>query len=64
MKMIGHVTSSYWSENSGRSIAMALVADGRAMMGKTLHMPMPNGVIEVEVCSPVFFDEKGGRLNG
>jgi sarcosine oxidase subunit alpha len=43
---------------------MALVADGRAMMGKTLHMPMPNGVIEVEVCSPVFFDEKGGRLNG
>jgi sarcosine oxidase subunit alpha len=64
MKMIGHVTSSYWSENCGRSIAMAVVADGRAMMGKTLHVPMPSGVIEVEVCSPVFFDEKGGRLNG
>jgi sarcosine oxidase subunit alpha len=64
MKMLGHVTSSYWSENCGRSIAMALVADGRAMMGKTLHVPMPTGVIEVEVCSPVFFDEKGGRLNG
>jgi sarcosine oxidase subunit alpha len=64
MKMIGHVTSSYWSENCGRSIAMALVADGRAKMGKTLHVPMPNGVVEVEVCSPVFFDEKGGRLNG
>lgn len=26
MKMIGHVTSSYWSENCGRSIALALVA--------------------------------------
>jgi sarcosine oxidase subunit alpha len=64
MKMIGHVTSSYWSENCGRSIAMALVADGRARMGETLHVPMPDRAIEVEVCSPVFFDEKGGRLNG
>ena len=43
---------------------MALIVDGRAAMGKTLHVPMPDRVIEVEVCSPVFFDEKGGRLNG
>ena len=64
MKMIGHVTSSYWSENCGRSIAMGLVIDGRARMGETLFVPMPSGVIEVEICSPVFFDEKGGRLNG
>ena len=64
MKMIGHVTSSYWSENCGRSIAMALVVDGRSRMGETLFVPMPGGVIEVEICSPVFFDEKGGRLNG
>ena len=64
MKMIGHVTSSYWSENCGRSIAMALVVDGRSRMGETLFVPMPSGVIEVEICPPVFFDEKGGRLNG
>ncbi len=64
MTMIGHVTSSYWSENCGRSIAMALLVDGRARMGETLFVPMPGGTIEVEVCSPVFFDEKGGRLNG
>ena len=64
MKMIGHVTSSYWSENCGRSIAMGLVVDGRARMGETLFVPMPGGTIEVEICSPVFFDEKGGRLNG
>ena len=30
MKMIGHVTSSYWSENCGRSIALALVASAAA----------------------------------
>jgi sarcosine oxidase subunit alpha len=64
MKMIGHVTSSYWSENCGRSIAMALIEDGRARMGETLYVPMPEGVIEAVVTKPVFFDEKGERLNG
>lgn len=64
MKMIGHVTSSYWSQNCGRSIALALVADGRERMGQTLHVPMPGRSIEVEVSGTVFFDEAGGRLNG
>jgi len=26
--------------------------------------PVRDGAVEVEVCSPVFFDEKGGNLNG
>ena len=64
MKMIGHVTSSYWSENCGRSIAMALVENGRGRIGETLFLPMPDGVIEATVTKPVFFDEKGDRLNG
>ena len=64
MKMLGHVTSSYWSENAGRSIAMALVAGGRGMMGKTLYVPMPDRVIEVEVSDTVFIDKEGGRLHG
>ena len=64
MKMIGHVCSSYWSENCGRSIALALVQDGRSLMGRTLFVPMPDHVIEVEVTSPVFFDEKGERVHG
>ncbi|CAN7299596.1 sarcosine oxidase subunit alpha [Phyllobacterium sp. LjRoot231] len=64
MTMIGHVTSSYWSENCGCSIALALVIDGTKRLGETLYVPMPNGVIEVEVTGTVFFDEKGERLNG
>ena len=64
MKMIGHVTSSYWSENCGRSIAMALVAGGRDRTGETLYVPMPTGTIPVEVTGCVFIDEKGERLNG
>src|SRR5690606_7538294 len=36
MDMIGHVTSSYWSPTLGRSIAMALIRNGRSRMGETL----------------------------
>jgi sarcosine oxidase subunit alpha len=64
MKMIGHVTSSYWSPNCGRSIALALVVDGRDKLGQRLFVPMPDGAIEVEVTGTVFFDESGERLNG
>ena len=34
--MIGHVTSAYRSPNVGRSIALALVDDGAARMGRTV----------------------------
>ncbi|MFO1069274.1 MAG: sarcosine oxidase subunit alpha family protein [Geminicoccaceae bacterium] len=64
MPMIGHVTSSYRSANLGRSIAMALVQGGRARMGQTLWVPMPERMIEVEVVSPVFIDPKNERLDG
>ncbi|MCV9966517.1 sarcosine oxidase subunit alpha [Pararhizobium sp. BT-229] len=64
MTMIGHVTSSYWSENCGRSIALALVAGGKAKIGQTLYVPMPDKTIAVEVSDMVFFDKEGGRING
>jgi sarcosine oxidase subunit alpha len=64
MTMLGHVTSSYWSENLGRSIAFALVAGGRSRMGETLYVPMADKVIAVEVTDMVFVDKEGGRING
>jgi len=64
MKMIGHVTSAYWSENCGRGIALAMVSGGRARMGERLYVPMPGRTIEVEVTGTVFVDEKGERLHG
>ena len=64
MPMIGHVTSSYWSENCGSSIALALVEAGRSRIGQTLYVPMPGRAIEVEVTGTVFVDEKGARLHG
>ncbi|GLK66973.1 sarcosine oxidase subunit alpha family protein [Hansschlegelia plantiphila] len=63
MTMLGHVTSSYFSPSCGRSIAMALVADGRALTGRTLHVTTPDGFTAVTVREPVFFDPDGSRVN-
>jgi sarcosine oxidase, subunit alpha len=60
---LGHVTSSYYSAALGRSIAMGLVAGGRARMGQTLYVPAPAGMLAVQVASPVFYDPTGARLN-
>ncbi len=64
MKMIGHVTSSYHSAALGRSIALGVVAGGRARLGETLYVPMPDGDVAVKVVGPVFYDREGARLNG
>jgi sarcosine oxidase, subunit alpha len=63
MRMIGHVTSSYWSAALGRSIAMALVTGGQEMMGETLHIPMQSKTHTAKVSGVVFYDPEGARLN-
>lgn len=63
MKMIGHVTSSYWSETLGRSIALALVAGGHGMMGEKIAIPMPGKTHLATVSSMTFFDAEGARLH-
>ncbi|MEO5808136.1 sarcosine oxidase subunit alpha family protein [Devosia sp.] len=60
---LGHVTSSYWSETLGRSIALALVAEGKARIGQTLHVPMPGIAVAIQVTEPIFFDKPGVRLD-
>lgn len=64
MKMIGFVTSSYWSEVLGHSIALAVVENGHSRMGETLYVPMEHETFEVEITSAVFYDQKGERING
>jgi sarcosine oxidase subunit alpha len=61
---LGHVTSAYWSENLGRSIALANVERGRSRVGETLYVPMPDGPVTVVVADPVFVDKEGKRLHG
>ena len=64
MTMVGHVTSSYWSETLGRSIALALVEGGKQRMGETVYVPMPGKVHRAVISGMVFYDPEGGRLNG
>ena len=63
MEMVGHVTSSYYSPNLGRSIALALVKEGIKKKGLTIYAPMPNKTIEVEITNPVFIDPSNERLS-
>jgi sarcosine oxidase subunit alpha len=63
MEMIGQVTSTYHSPTLGRSIAMALIMNGRARMGETLSFPLEGKVVRAKITDPVFYDKEGGRLN-
>jgi sarcosine oxidase subunit alpha len=63
MKMVGHVTSSYWSAALGRSIALAVIEGGRARQGRTVHVTMPGKVHTAKVAGTVFFDPENKRLS-
>ncbi|AJQ93838.1 sarcosine oxidase subunit alpha [Gynuella sunshinyii] len=64
MTMLGHVSSSYYSANLGRSIALGFIAGGHEKTGQTVFYPLADGcVIEAEICSPVFIDPQGERQN-
>ncbi|MCP5083213.1 MAG: sarcosine oxidase subunit alpha family protein [Alphaproteobacteria bacterium] len=64
MDMIGQVTSTYWSPTLNRSIAMALVKQGRAKMGQKITFPVADGkVVRAEIVDPVFYDKEGERQN-
>ena len=63
IEMLGHVTSSYYSPNLKKSIALAVVRSGKNMMGKKLFIPMEDKTINVTVANPIFFDTENKRLN-
>ena len=63
VRPLGHVTSAYYSAVLGRSIALGLVAGGRARLGQTLYVPGPGGALPVQVSTTVFYDPEGKRLH-
>ena len=64
MRMIGHVTSSYFSANLGRSIALALVRGGRNRHGEPVMVPLERAVVPARITEPRFFDPEGKRAHG
>ena len=63
IEMLGHVTSSYYSPNLNKSIALAVVRNGKQILGQKLFVPMENKTINVTVTDSVFFDKENKRLN-
>ena len=64
MRMIGHVTSSYFSANLGHSIALALVEGGRKRLGQSVLIPLERTVMSARITEPRFFDLDGTRVHG
>ncbi|MAJ66492.1 MAG: sarcosine oxidase subunit alpha [Candidatus Pelagibacter sp.] len=63
VEMLGHVTSSYYSPNLKKSIALGVVRGGKKMMGQKLIIPMGKKNINITVADPVFLDKENKRLN-
>ena len=61
--MLGHITSSYYSPNLNKSIALAVVRSGKQMLGQKLFVPMESKTINVTVTDSVFFDKENKKLN-
>jgi sarcosine oxidase subunit alpha len=61
---IGHVSSSYHSPNLGSAFALALIENGRALIGQTVHCVSANGLQPMTVSDPVLFDKEGKRRDG
>ena len=64
MPLAGHVTSSYRSPALGRTFALAMLAGGHAMHGRTVYAPLPEGTVTCTVTSPVPYDPDGERRDG
>jgi len=64
--IVGHVTATCYSPTLRRPIALALLRDGRALMGKSLHAvsPLAGKSVPVTVTGNVFFDPVGAHVRG
>ncbi len=60
----GHVTSSYWSPELGRPVALGLLARGTQRLGEKIRIHHLGATIDAEVVKAPFIDPKGERLRG
>ena len=61
---LGHVSSSCWSVENNNPFSLAILKDGKNMIGKKLFVmsPLKNKIIPVEIVSSHYVDPKGERV--
>lgn len=61
----GYMTSAAYSPNLKHWIGLGLIKNGATRIGERVRAvdPVRNNDMEVEICSPVFFDPEGARLH-
>ena len=61
---LGHVSSSCWSVENNNPFSLAILKNGKNMIGKKLFAvsPLKNSAIEVEVISSHYVDHEGKRV--
>ncbi|GAA1623428.1 2Fe-2S iron-sulfur cluster-binding protein [Actinoplanes couchii] len=64
IRALGHVTSSYHSAALGRTFALALIRNGRALHGQTLWATLDDRLVPVTVAGSVLYDPEGARRDG
>jgi sarcosine oxidase subunit alpha len=60
----GHVTSSYWSPELERPVALGMLARGTQRLGEKIRVHHLGTVIDASVVKAPFIDPEGARLHG
>ncbi|WP_171173405.1 sarcosine oxidase subunit alpha family protein [Ruegeria sp. HKCCD8929] len=62
--MIGRVTSTYYSANLDKGIAMGLIKHGPDRMGEVIEFPGTDGKsYKAKIVDPIFYDKDGEKQN-
>jgi sarcosine oxidase subunit alpha len=63
-KKLGHISASCWSVEYDNPFSLAILKDGKNMIGKKLFVmsPLKNKIIPVEIVSSHYVDPKGERV--
>jgi len=62
--LFGRVTSTYYSANLERGIAMGLVRNGPDRVGEVIDFPKVDGtIVQAKIVDPVIYDKDGEKQN-
>jgi sarcosine oxidase subunit alpha len=61
-KTEGFVSACVWSVVQERTVALAMLENGRARMGESIAVRLKDKVVWAQVTAPVFYDPKGEKL--